>query len=147
MIVPGRTCHTPQPPSPRNSTCFQQSGQKACMSATIAPQPGQRGGSAKSSAQRPHVRSIPPIIRRLSRGKRRRTSGGVPLLFDPDLRAMRRDRAARAGAELFLYERAFADCLERIALMQRRFGDALLIGCPDPAWPGLFEREREALAA
>ena len=50
------------------------------------------------------------------------------------LRAMRRDRAARRGPELFLFERAFADCLERIALVQRRFDRALLIGCPDPSW-------------
>ena len=41
-------------------------------------------------------------------------------LFDMRMRAMRRDRAARIGPELFLYERAFADCLERIELMQRR---------------------------
>ena len=51
------------------------------------------------------------------------------------LRAERRDRAARAGPELFLFERAFADCLDRLALVQRRFGHGLLIGCPDPAWP------------
>ena len=59
----------------------------------------------------------------------------VPLLFDSELRAMRRDRAARSGAELFLHVRAFEDCLERIAVMQRPFQRALLIGCPDPAWP------------
>ena len=52
-----------------------------------------------------------------------------------ELRELRRDRAARAGPELFLLERAFADCLERIALVQRRFGRALLIGCPDRDWP------------
>ena len=52
------------------------------------------------------------------------------------LRAGRRDRAARTGPELFLYDRAFEDCLERIALLQRRFDRALLVGCPDPAWPG-----------
>lgn len=55
------------------------------------------------------------------------------------LRAMRRDRAARNGIELFLYERAFADCLERLALLQRSFESALLIGCPDPVWPSLME--------
>src|SRR4051794_40298329 len=49
-------------------------------------------------------------------------------------RALRRDRAARKGPELFLYDRAFADCLERIALQQRSFEHALLIGCPDPDW-------------
>ena len=50
------------------------------------------------------------------------------------LRAMRRDRAARQGAELFMLERAFGDCLERIELIGRRFERALLIGCPDPCW-------------
>ena len=48
---------------------------------------------------------------------------------------MRRDRAARIGPELFLFERVFADCLERIALMNRRFEHSLLIGCPDAGWP------------
>lgn len=60
------------------------------------------------------------------------------------LRALRRDRAARIGPELFLFERVFADCLERIELVQRRFERALLIGSPDPRWParlsGLADR-------
>jgi NADH dehydrogenase [ubiquinone] 1 alpha subcomplex assembly factor 5 len=60
----------------------------------------------------------------------------VSELFDMKLRAIRRDRAARVGVELFMYERAFEDCLERIGLQQRRFDRALLIGCPDAAWPG-----------
>lgn len=51
------------------------------------------------------------------------------------LRALRRDRAARLGPELFLHERAFADTLERIELVNRRFASALLVGCPDPGWP------------
>jgi hypothetical protein len=51
------------------------------------------------------------------------------------LRALRRDRAARLGPELFLLERAFDDCLDRLSLMPQRFGRALLIGCPDPGWP------------
>jgi hypothetical protein len=59
----------------------------------------------------------------------------MPALFDMELRAARRDRAARSGPELFLLERVFADCLERIALVQRRFDHALLIGCPDAHWP------------
>ena len=58
----------------------------------------------------------------------------MPDLFDMKVRAMHRDRAARRGAELFLLERAFDDCLERLLLMERRFERALLIGCPDPAW-------------
>lgn len=55
-------------------------------------------------------------------------------LFDMQLRALRRDRAARLGTEMFLFERAFEDCLERILLMERKFERALLIGCPDPSW-------------
>jgi NADH dehydrogenase [ubiquinone] 1 alpha subcomplex assembly factor 5 len=58
----------------------------------------------------------------------------VPDLFDMGVRAQRRDRAARTGPELFLLERAFTDCLDRLALLQCRFGDGLLIGCPDPQW-------------
>jgi hypothetical protein len=56
-------------------------------------------------------------------------------LFDMKLRALRRDRAVRSGPDLFLHERAFADCLDRIALLRNRFARALLIGCPDPQWP------------
>jgi NADH dehydrogenase [ubiquinone] 1 alpha subcomplex assembly factor 5 len=59
----------------------------------------------------------------------------VPQLFDMDLRARRRDRAARIGVEPFLHERAFEDCLERIAILQRRFERALMIGSPDKVWP------------
>ena len=50
------------------------------------------------------------------------------------LRAQRRDRVERLGPELFLLERSFDDCLDRISFMQRRFQRALLIGCPDPQW-------------
>lgn len=39
---------------------------------------------------------------------------------------------------MFLYDRAFDDCMERIALLQRRFARALLIGCPNPDWPALL---------
>lgn len=63
------------------------------------------------------------------------SSQARPDLFDMSLRAMRRDRAGRRGAELFLLGRAFEDCLERIALIERRFERALLLGCPDPSWP------------
>ena len=58
----------------------------------------------------------------------------VPELFDMKLRALRRDRASRLGPELFLAERVFEDCFDRIALMNRNFDRALLIGCPDPGW-------------
>jgi hypothetical protein len=70
----------------------------------------------------------------LSLDVQHRTSATVTALFDMELRTLRRDRAARIGPELFLFERTFEDCLERITLPQRRFERALLIGCPDPAW-------------
>lgn len=55
-------------------------------------------------------------------------------LFDRRARALRRDRAARKGAVLFLHDRAFSDCLDRLGDVRRSFQSALLIGCPDPAW-------------
>lgn len=66
----------------------------------------------------------------------RRTSQLVPApLFDHRLRAMRRDRAARTGVETFLFDRAFDDCLERLAAIRGEFGEVLLAGCPNPGWP------------
>ena len=47
---------------------------------------------------------------------------------------MVRDRAAALGPELFLHERAFADCLDRLGDVKRDFERALLIGAPDPGW-------------
>jgi NADH dehydrogenase [ubiquinone] 1 alpha subcomplex assembly factor 5 len=58
----------------------------------------------------------------------------MPELFDTRLRAMRRDRSARNGPELFLFERIFDDLFERVALINRSFERALLIGCPVPDW-------------
>jgi NADH dehydrogenase [ubiquinone] 1 alpha subcomplex assembly factor 5 len=105
----------------------------------MTPQPEQRGGKAKSSALLAQLRRIAPmrpaIIGFLSAAVRHRTSARVADLFDMRLRAMRRDRAARTGPEQFLYERVFGDCLERIVLAERNFEHALLIGCPDAAWP------------
>lgn len=66
--------------------------------------------------------------------------GTPPDLFDMQLRAARRDRAAHSGAVLFLYERAFEDVLERLGGIRRSFSSALLIGCPDPGWPDRLSR-------
>jgi hypothetical protein len=56
-------------------------------------------------------------------------------LFDRKLRTLRRDRAARKGPDLFLLDRAFEECLDRLGDIPRRFGRALLIGCPSSTWP------------
>lgn len=72
----------------------------------------------------------------LSLGSARRTSTAVTRdLFDRNLRALRRDRAARNGPELLLFDRAFDDCLDRIRDIARPFDRALLLGCPSPDWP------------
>ena len=55
-------------------------------------------------------------------------------LFDRQARALRRDRAARRGPALFLHQRAFEDCLDRLGDVRRDFTSALVIGCPNPAW-------------
>jgi NADH dehydrogenase [ubiquinone] 1 alpha subcomplex assembly factor 5 len=57
-----------------------------------------------------------------------------PDIFDYEIRALRRDRASREGAELFLHARAFDDCLERLSVIRRPFKSALLIGCPSADW-------------
>jgi SAM-dependent methyltransferase len=62
----------------------------------------------------------------------------VPELFDHRLRALRRDRAVRSGLDTFLYDRAFDDCLDRLAAIRRRFPNVLLAGCPNPEWKGHF---------
>lgn len=49
------------------------------------------------------------------------------------------------GPELFLFDRAFDDCLDRISLMNRHFGAALLIGCPDANWGGRLRLFAEAV--
>jgi NADH dehydrogenase [ubiquinone] 1 alpha subcomplex assembly factor 5 len=72
----------------------------------------------------------------LSPHSARRTSAAVNRdLFDRHLRALRRDRAARSGRDLFLFERAFDDCLDRLRDIPRSFERALLLGCPSPEWP------------
>lgn len=53
-------------------------------------------------------------------------------LFDPNLRALRRDRAVRKGPALFIAEHLADDLAERVALHHRNFDRALLIGCPAP---------------
>jgi NADH dehydrogenase [ubiquinone] 1 alpha subcomplex assembly factor 5 len=71
----------------------------------------------------------------LSREAGRRTSGAVPPdLFDRQLRALRRDRAARNGPELFLFDRAFNECIDRLRDIPRSFDRALLLGCPSADW-------------
>ena len=57
-----------------------------------------------------------------------------------ELRALRRDRAFRSGPEMFLHERAFEDCLERLAMIDRQFRSVLLLGCPDPGWRARLEQ-------
>ncbi|MFC7537410.1 SAM-dependent methyltransferase [Sphingomonas sp. GCM10030256] len=51
-------------------------------------------------------------------------------LFDPHLQWLRRNRAERQGFRTFLHERAIDDLLDRLVYVQRRFRNALVVGCP-----------------
>jgi len=53
-------------------------------------------------------------------------------LFDSHALALRRHRAIRHGPRLFLAHRTVEDIADRLGFVQRRFGRALLVGCPDP---------------
>ena len=68
-------------------------------------------------------------------------------LFDDVLRALRLQRARRKGPALFLAERACEDIEDRLTLVQRRFGRALLIGLPDPSWADRFRRAAQEVQA
>ncbi|QUT08307.1 methyltransferase domain-containing protein [Sphingobium phenoxybenzoativorans] len=58
--------------------------------------------------------------------------GQIPEIFDRRLRAMRRDRAARAFADHdFLYRHMLDELLDRLNDVQRDLPDVLIIGCPD----------------
>jgi hypothetical protein len=83
----------------------------------------------------PLPNSSPLVACRAAPHKRRVTAPSQPRdLFDRQLRALRRDRAARLGPELVLLDRAFDDCLDRVTAIARRFERALLIGVPSPDW-------------
>ncbi|HZV17189.1 MAG TPA: methyltransferase domain-containing protein [Sphingobium sp.] len=65
----------------------------------------------------------------------------VPYIFNEQLRARRRDRAAATfAAHDFIYAAMAEDMLERLADVKRDFHRALVIGCPD-------QRLAEALTA
>ena len=98
---PGAACpQLEQPDSPRNSIWRQQSGQKLCTSATMVPQPAQRGGSAKSRTQRAAVRSagtsIAALVARLRPSHKQRRGG--PVRHEASGDAPRPRRAARPRA-------------------------------------------------
>lgn len=61
-------------------------------------------------------------------------------LFDASLLPVRQVRAEALGGDYFLHERAFDECLDRIATVKRSFVSAWLLGTERPGW-----RERLAL--
>lgn len=68
-------------------------------------------------------------------------------LFDLSLLSLRRDRAARIGPALFLYDRVFGDILDRLGQIRRSFESALLIGVPDPGWPQRLSKVADKVRA
>lgn len=57
-----------------------------------------------------------------------------PPLFDDHARARRHQRAARLDGDRFLHERAFDDCLDRLADVRTRFDTAIIFGSSDQRW-------------
>ena len=119
-----------------DSTWFQQSGQKLCSSSTIVAATGaarRKHEIEELSPGRSDEASIDmPACRADGASHKRPHAGPVrPRIARPAPRPCRPD-----GRELFLHERAYGDCLERMAMMHRRFDRALLFGCPDPAGAG-----------
>ena len=121
---------------------FQHSAQKSCTWLTITPILRSAKRKAKSTTWRISWRPSLETISALSPSPGGRTSTLHEPFVRSALRALRRDRAARMKPELFLLERAFADCLERLEIIAKPFGTALLLGCSDPAGSRGFERLR-----
>lgn len=67
------------------------------------------------------------------------TDAARPILFDRELRRLRRSRGARLGGAAFMHERAFADLVDRLGDVRRRFGTALLFGCGE-GWRARLEK-------
>jgi SAM-dependent methyltransferase len=56
----------------------------------------------------------------------------APTIFDPALRALRRDRAAARFADhAFFYHAMLDELLDRLADVKRELDDVLVVGCPD----------------
>ena len=55
-------------------------------------------------------------------------------IFNELLRQRRRARAARTGGDRFLHDRAFYDCLDRLADIRKAFTSALIVGQTDEKW-------------
>lgn len=57
-----------------------------------------------------------------------------PQLFDDHARILRRRRAARLSGDRFLHDRAFDDCLDRLADVRTTFATAAIVGDAGSAW-------------
>ena len=57
-----------------------------------------------------------------------------PPLFDDHARILRHQRAARLSGDRFLHDRAFDDCLDRLADVRASFGSAAIVGGDGPHW-------------
>jgi SAM-dependent methyltransferase len=99
---------------------------------TIAPHPGQRGGSARSRAMRKGA--VSHVTRLLFRSHAIGTSRRVtpPDIFDRAARCLRRDRAAPHYADFDFLRAAMLDGIaDRLATVKRDFADVLDLGSFD----------------
>ena len=73
--------------------------------------------------------------------------GAAHAIFDPALRALRRDRAASRFADHdFLYRHMADELIERLADVKRDFAEVLLVGCPDDSLRRQLEAQGKRVA-
>lgn len=55
-------------------------------------------------------------------------------IFDEPLHRLRQARSTRIGGERFLHDRAYQDCLDRLADVRRDFFNAVIVGTANVGW-------------
>lgn len=123
----------------------QQEVQKRCAAETISPQPGQRGGNARSRSVASivitaRIALASPILptRPLVVALTRRHKRGVtppPEIFDRSARRRQRDRAAANFRDHDFIRAMMLDGIEeRLGAVLRGFDDVLDLGCFDASF-------------
>ena len=118
--------HKAQPGPVRKSNFIQQSTQNWWSASTTAPQPGQRGGNAKSIRGASSGCGVTLAVVARCNAWHKRPVNVPPTIFDPTGRRLRRDRAARQGSQEV--ENYVAEAIvERLDAVSRSFDRALVI--------------------
>ncbi len=86
--------------------------------------------AASGAKDAPHKRHPPLLL-----GEGLRTSARVTRhAIDPKRQSAKRERARRRGGDLFLYRRAFAECAERLGLLETSAKRLLIVAAAGLEW-------------